>query len=252
MDSRSPTESDGDLRRFLEEDEVGARKISLERQHDLRQRGPEILRQRAFAALPAIEVTLDRALSKTFKDQKGGKAATPFEALPFRRFLELEEALHEIDRWKPYLSKSSVVDIAELLRGRKEKVLDIIDEYRSWALGHEPRRESDRNTFEAISLLHELEPATFPRSLITLTDQQFREIGSPSLTAAIQPIRLLSIHSRLATYDPARFKRAFGQLYDESSVSEREAYYARWERGNPLAIPKANRYLSTIKECMAG
>jgi hypothetical protein len=209
------------------------------------------LKQESLERLPSITKALDRALSNASEEDYAREhIRVPPGDLRFWHYYDLEDSLMKTECWKDYFSQEARNEISQRVTARPDAVMRIIGEYRSWAALREPSTEVQRNVFRDLSTLHELSPEAFPRSLVTLTDQEYREVGLQQIGAAMDSTQRIMIHAKLAELDPERFRAIFGSEYTAKELSAKRKYYERWEWENPLKVPKRSSYLKVIERCM--
>jgi hypothetical protein len=250
--TRPMEEINKDIREFLERDRRETEEINRSAHESLVKRAPEILKQQALERLPAITKTLRRALS--YASEAGyaqDHIRIPEGDLTFWHYYDLEESLMGIETWRDYLSQEALDEISRQVSAEAETVLRILNEYRSWGTQHEPYTETQRNAFDSLWILHALAPDVFPRSLITLTDQEFEEIGTKQIDSAMDTTQRLVIHAKLAEYDPERFRAIFGTEYPPQKLSGKQKGCERRDWQEPLKVPKWSHYLRIIEGCMA-
>ena len=249
---RPMEEINKEILEFLERHRRETEEINRSAHESLVKRAPEILKQQALDRLPAITKTLRRALSCASEAEYAqDHIRIPEGDLPFWHYYDLEESLMGIDTWRDYLSKKELDGISLQVSAQAETVLRILDEYRSWGTQHEPYTETQRNAFESQWTLHALAPDVFPRNLVTLTDQQFEEIGTKQMDSAMNATQRLVIHAKLAEYDPDRFRAIFGAEYTPEKLSGKQKGCERRDWQEPLKVPKWSPYLRIVEECMA-
>jgi hypothetical protein len=219
---------------------------------DLVKRAPEILKQQASTILPAITKTLRRAFSyASEEDWARDQIRVPEGELASWRYYDLEEPLLRIDAWREYLSQEALDEISQQVSAQSETALRILEEYRTWGAQHEPHTETQRNAFESLWTLHVLVPDVFPRDLVTLTDQEFKEIGTVEDSIVNSPTKRLAVRAKLAEYDPERFRSIFGAEYTPEELVRKRKVYERRDWQEPLRVPMLSPYLKTIEGCMA-
>jgi hypothetical protein len=220
---------------------------------DLVKRAPEILKQQASTILPAITKTLRRAFSYTSEeDWARDHIRVPEGELASWRYYDLEEPLLEIDAWREYLSQEALDEISQQVSAQSETTLRILEEYRTGGAQHdEPHTETQRNAFESLWTLHVLAPDVFPRDLVTLTDQEFKEIGTVEDAIINSPTKRLAIRAKLAEYDPERFRAIFGAEYSPEKSNNMRKRCERRDWQEPLKVPMWSPFLKIIEGCMA-
>jgi hypothetical protein len=219
---------------------------------DLVKRAPEILRQQANEILPAITKTLRRALSYASEaDYARDHIRIPEGDLAFWHYYDLGESLTEIDAWREYLSHEALEEISLQVNEHAETALRILEEYRVWGTQHEAYTEMQRNAFGGLWTLHTLAPDAFPRDLAQLTDQEFEEIGTDQMLSSMNSTRRLMFHTKLAEYDPKRFRAIFGHEYTPEELGRKRKVFERRDWQEPLKVPMWSPLLKTIEGCMA-
>jgi hypothetical protein len=241
-----------EIQESLERHRRESEEINRSLHEDLVKRAPEILKQQASEILPAITKTLRRALSYSREaDYARDHIRIPEGDLTFWHYCDLEESLLGIDTWREYLSQEALDGISQQVSAQAETALRILEEYRTWGAQHEPYTETQRNEFESLWTLHVLAPDVFPRDLVTLTDQEFNEIGTVPAGIVNGRTRRLILHAKLAEYDPERFRAIFGAEYTPEKLSSRRRGCERRDWQEPLKVPMWNPFLRIIEGCMA-
>lgn len=245
-------EIDRDIQAALERHRKESEEINRSIHEDLVKRAPEILMWKANESLPAITKTLWRALSYADEaDYTRDHIRVPEGDLAFWHYYDLEESLASIDVWREYLSQEALDQIRVQLNEHAETALRILEEYRAWGTKHEAYTEMQRNAFGGLWSLHTLVPDAFPRDLVQLTDQEFEEIGTDQVFSSMNSTRRLMFRTKLAEYDPKRFRSIFGAEYTPEELDKRRKVYEKRDWQEPLKVPMWSPLLKTIEGCMA-
>lgn len=249
---RSTEEINNEIQESLERHRRESEKINRLLHEDLVKRAPEILKQQASEILPAITKTLRRALSYASEaDYAQDHIRIPEGELKFWHYCDLEESLLGIDAWREYLSQEALDGISQQVSAQAQTALRILEEYRTWGAQHEPYSETQRNAFGSLWTLHVLAPGEFPRDLVTLTDQEFEEIGTIPAGAVNSQTKSLIVHAKLAEYDPERFRAIFGTEYTPEKLGGKRKGCERRDCQEPIKVPMWSPYLRIIERCMA-
>lgn len=247
--SRSMEEINKGIRELLKKHRKETEEINRSEHESLVKRAPEILKQQASEILPSITKTLRRALSYSSEaDYARDHIRIPEGDLAFWHYYDLEESLTSIDAWREYFSQEALDEIRLQVNDHAKTALRVLEEYRAWGTQHEAYTETQRNAFGSLWTLHALAPDTFPRDLIQLTDQQFKEIGTDH---SMNSTRRLMFHARLAEYDPKRFRAIFGNEYTPEELDRKREAYKRRDLQEPLEVPMWSPLLKAIEGCMA-
>lgn len=245
-------EIDRDIQAALERHRKESEEINRSIHEDLVKRAPEILKQQANEILPAITKTLWRALSYASEaDYARDHIRIPEGDLAFWHYYDLDESLTRIDAWREYLPQEALDDIRLQMNEHAEAALRILEEYRAWGAQHEAYTETQRNAFGGLWSLHTFVPDAFPRDLVQLTDQEFKEIGTNQMFSSMNPTRRLMFHAKLAEFDPKRFRAIFGNEYTPEELDKKREVYERRDWQDPLKVPMWSPLLKTIEGCMA-
>lgn len=250
--SRSMEELSKQLHESLERQRRESEELNRSIHEDLVKRAPEILKQKSNALLPSITKTLRRAFSyASEEDWAREHIRVPEGELASWRYYDLEEPLLEIDAWREYLSQEALDGIRQQVSAQSKTALQIVEEYRTWGAQHEPRTETQRNTFDSLWTLHVLAPDVFTRDLVTLSDTEFKEIGTVEGSIVNSSTKLLAVHAKLAEYDPERFRAIFGAAYTPEKLNNMRKRCERRDWQEPLKVPMWSPLLRIIEGCIA-
>jgi hypothetical protein len=182
-----------------------------------------------FAILESAERKLNRALAETPETlYEQDQLIVEKRDIPLWRILDLEESLRDLEEFKTQLPKRYELHASRVAE-RAPSIKRMFEEYRSWAetKAHWSSSVVKSNLLLPLVELRRINPDLFPRDLVNLTDEEFRDTALPIIRSVDDALFRKAL---LAEYDPQRFSRLFKDKYPPERVARERASWADYDR----------------------
>lgn len=216
----------------------------------------DLMRTEAAQRLPTLEHELSRALldhDEVSYEHDG--VIVERGNLPLWHFMDLADSIEFIYQWKAYIPSETYRSCITALQSHAGDIKRVMDEYRNgWAPSHESILATQEKLITFIVNLRGTVPNLLEGELISVTDDEFRRIGSGGLgfRDLENHRRILLAQSTLAQFDPERFARFFSSQWSETAMAEAQRYWESWDEQHPKDLPKCIPALENIRHALRG